>query len=236
MLLITAAQLYAAQLEAALGRKKRDFLSFSAGVAIGYVFVYLLPKLGDYTATILATEKIQSDTVLYRVWFIALGGFVFYYIINWFSVVDHRFTQHLTVLHAGAFTTYSFMVGNLLADLPWSEQILPYPIVGLVFVFHFFGITHQLRQWHPEEFERYIRWLLALSVAAGWLVGIVIPLPKSVTIAVAGFVAGAIVTNVMMEELPRHETGRLGPFLAGVGFLVLAAVILDIAAPLHDPA
>ena len=40
---------------------KKTWYPFSGGVAIGYVFLYLLPKLSDYTSIIIQTNPDSSE-------------------------------------------------------------------------------------------------------------------------------------------------------------------------------
>ncbi len=67
---------------------------------------------------------------------------------------------------------------------------------------------------------------MAISLIAGWLVGLTIKLPETFKASSSAFIAGGILINVITEKLPERERGHLRPFLAGVGLLVVIAVVM----------
>ena len=54
------------------------WVAFSAGIAIGYVFLYLMPKVAVYTHEILVTEPGRSEYAQLRLYLIALLGLLIY--------------------------------------------------------------------------------------------------------------------------------------------------------------
>lgn len=73
-----------------------------------------------------------------------------------------------------------------------------------------------LRNEHEEKFEAMGRSLLSPAIVAGWLLGLMVPMPKWLTAVAFAFLAGGIVLNVLKEELPEKRESSFLPFLTGV--------------------
>ena len=58
------------------------WVPFTGGIAIGYVFIYLLPKLSDFTQLIIAHNPNQWEFLHYRLYLIALVALVIYLITD----------------------------------------------------------------------------------------------------------------------------------------------------------
>jgi len=98
---------------------------------------------------------------------------------------------------------------------------VPYAAIVVVMALHFTAVDHLVRHWHPAAFDRALRWVFALAITAGWLLGTLTYLPGHVVATWTAVLAGAILLNVLNLELPR-PSGPLWPFLVGV--LVFAGV------------
>ena len=48
----------------------------------------------------------------------------------------------------------------------------------------------------------------------------------ALVVAITAFISDAILINVMAEELPDKDAGRMTPFLAGIGIFVLVAMAI----------
>ena len=91
---------------------------------------------------------------------------------------------------------------------------------------HFFTNDFGLHQDHEGLYDRRGRWALAGAVLSGWALGATVDVPEQGLIALFSFLAGAVVLNVLKEELPEERKSRFLPFLAGVaGYGTLLAVI-----------
>ncbi len=205
------------------------WVSFSSGIALGYVFLYMFPKLSDYTIQISQQSTANSwEFINYRIYLFALIGLVIYLVIDFYSESENKERSIIKLFNYAAFCFYSIILGYILADIPRSG-ILPIILITIVLGFHFFGINHQLFQWNHLIFTRYLRWLLALSILSGWLYGIFTPLPKEFVMTATAFLSGAIIANVMFEELSKHNR-TMKPFLTGVMIIiVIVAVIRSLA-------
>ena len=58
--------------------------------------------------------------------------------------------------------------------------------------------------------------MTAGAILTGWLVGLFVEVPNTILAMVTAFNAGALITLVVTEELPRGETGMIKGLVAGV--------------------
>lgn len=201
------------------------WVSFSSGIALGYVFLYMFPKLSDYTIQIAQQSTANSwEFINYRIYLFALIGLVIYLVVDLYSEGENKERSIIKLFNYSAFCFYSIILGYTLADMPRSG-ILPIILITIVLGFHFFGINHQLFQWNHFIFTRYLRWLLALSIFMGWLYGIFTSLPKEVMMTATAFLSGAIIANVMFEELSKHRP-TIKPLLTGVMTIMVIVTII----------
>jgi len=68
LLAIVASQALYPRVEGWLHRWRRTWLALASGVAVGYVFLFLLPKIGDYTAAIIREEPGRWEFAQYRLY------------------------------------------------------------------------------------------------------------------------------------------------------------------------
>ena len=209
-------------IERRAGDHLHRLVALTGGVALGYVSLYMLPKIGDYTAGRVADQPELPELFQYGLYLYFLGGLVLYYFLERAEGNQHPLPVWL---HAAAFAVYSFATGYVLADVPRPEYF-PYILAGMALSLHFVGICHQLRTWHPIAFDRHLRWLLGVAVVAGWIAGTVGVVPKSVLAAVVAFLGGGILVNVLREEWPHGGSGRTLPFLIGIALFVGLMVII----------
>lgn len=201
------------------------WVSFSSGIALGYVFLYMLPKLSDYTIQVAQQSTENSWEFLnYRFYLFALIGLVIYFVIDWYSESEYKEKNIIKLFNYSAFCFYSVILGFILANIP-RPGILPIILVTVVLGFHYFGINYHLYHWNPLLFTRYLRWLLALSIFGGWLCGILTESLEELVMTATAFLSGAIIANVMFEELSKHKL-TMKPFLAGVTIIILIAAVI----------
>ncbi|TDI40339.1 MAG: hypothetical protein E2P02_17205 [Acidobacteria bacterium] len=213
-------------LEERAARRRHIWVPVSAGIAIGYVFLYMLPKLSDYTRAIIAAEPSGAEFFHYRVFLFALFGFLFYFIVDRDRLPGHPRAELATSLHSASFCFYNALVGYIIPHIP-RPGLVPLFVASAVLGVHLLGINHQLRHWHPNRFDRTIRWLLAASIVFGWALATFTSLPKELLLVMTGFLAGAIVVNVMMEELPeKDDPRRVVPFLVGIGIFLVVMIFI----------
>lgn len=225
MLIIAGGHVGYRRIEQALREKQALWLSLTGGIAIGYVFLNLLPKLGQFTTKIIEAEPMAPEFWHYRLYLLGLTGLVLYFFIDRYGTDSARKPASGIVLHAVGFCAYNALIGYLLAHIQAVRAgFVPHLPIALVLGLHLFAIDHQLRQWHADIFDRTLRWLLAASVVAGWLAGVLTPVSESALAAWSAFLSGGILINVLNQELPRGRTAHVPAFLAGIGMVVLVVI------------
>ncbi len=217
-----------------------NWLSFSGGVAVAYVFESLLPKLGEWQGLITKPEKAKaavpkacqdlglleycgdlSKFINYEIFLLALAGVVFFLWVDW--VVQARQEKlgeagaagDLFGLHIGIFAAYNMLIGYITA-----HNILPGRFVQVLLVIalalHFLGVNHTLWIHYRERFDGVGRWVFAAALWFGWVLGVMTEFAEAIYIGMYSFLAGAIIVNVFNDELPNRHEGQFWPFLSGV--------------------
>jgi hypothetical protein len=222
--IVAATHLGAARIEAAAGARLRQLLSLAGGVAVGYVFVALLPKMGYYTALYVDAHPDKADASVLRLYLFGLLGFLVYFAADRYHArADGNRTA--VVLHGVVFAAYSALVGYLIAHAEEARTgYVPHVAVGAVMAVHLFAVDHQLRGWHGAAFDRALRYVLAIAVVAGWCIGHWLPLGKDAVAIWSSILAGGILVNVFSEEFPSGGRGDARAFLFGVVLVVAVAL------------
>lgn len=215
------------------GVGRSPWLSVSAGTALAYVFVYLLPKLA------LSQQKLDGSMWVgaYGFWrnhlyLIALVGLVIYYCLDTLARRAVRQSQHQPrrgslLLIVGVYGLYYLQLGYLVADVP-RPGVGAYALIAGVLSLHLMGINHGLRDLHPARYESMLRWIYAGATLGGWLVGIFTTLPLATISILSAFIAGGIIYAALREELPSHQAANLVPFVSGVSLTTLAILGLQL--------
>jgi hypothetical protein len=217
-----------------------NWLSFSGGVAVAYVFESLLPKLGEWQGLILGQGQIKSAVpnlckdlgiveycegmpkfINYEIFLLALAGVVSFLWVDW--VLQSRkgkknepgAPSDLFNLHIGIFATYNVLVGYITV-----HNILPGRFVQALLVMalalHFLGLNHTLWIHYRDRFDNVGRWIFAASLFVGWVLGVMTEFAETIYIGMYSFLAGAIIVSVFNDELPNRHEGQFWPFLSGV--------------------
>jgi len=217
-----------------------NWLSFSGGVAVAYVFESLLPKLGEWQGLIsgqgqmkAAVPKFFKDLGLveysggmpkfinYEIFLLALSGVVAFLWVDWAvqsrkeKKSEHGAHSDLFNLHIGIFAAYNVLIGYITAHniLP-GRFVLALLVIALAL--HFLGINHTLWMHYRDKFDNLGRWIFAASLFFGWVLGVMTDFAETIYIGMYSFLAGAIIVSVFNDELPNRHEGQFWPFLSGV--------------------
>jgi len=209
------------------------WLSVSAGAALAYVFVHLLPKLALNQEKFVGVPVSEAFGFLrHHMYLVALAGLVATY---WMESETARAThsEHanqgmparaLALLIVG-YGLYFLLLGYVVADVPRPE--LPaYLLIGAVLTLHVGGMTHGLRMEHPRSYDGLLRWVYAAATLLGWIIGTATRLPETTTLVWSSFTAGGITITAIREELQPHTHARFLPFLLGVAVTTAAILAL----------
>lgn len=204
------------------------WLSAAGGVSVAYVFIHLLPELARGQQVLEASESSLLGYIEHHAYLLALIGLACFYGLERL-VKSHR--RHLPEhapshggmfwLHIAAFAFYNGLIGYLLVhrEPGNSGDLLTFAVAMAL---HLLVNDFALQNHHNHLYVHRGRWMLAAAVLAGWGLGQARAIPDLAVSAAVAFIAGAIVLNVLKEELPEERNSRFSFFLLGaVGYSVL---------------
>ena len=235
MLALALVYVFGGKLQIDRFRHRRRWLSVGAGVSVAYVFIQLLPELGEAQEQFLeATVHRNLPFPEHRVAFAALVGFVLYYglehLVEWSrrSAGTEELGGHsepVFWLHIGGFAAYSALVSYLPAHWPESGPKALGIYCAAMFV-HLLGVDHSLRREHGALYDRRGKWVLAVAVLFGSALGSLFEVPVVFLSTFRGLISGGVIINSMIMELPKEKEGRFGAFCLGaMGYAVLLIVV-----------
>jgi hypothetical protein len=200
---------------------RSGWLSAASGAAVAFVFVYLLPELS--AGQELMEQVASVEWLEHHAYLIALAGFTIFYGLERLASKTVRrdasmsegdqIRRHVFWVHVVWFGFYNLMVGYLLVLHGRAEDAIVLPF-GVGVALHFVVNDHALREDHRELYEGPGRRLLA--VAAGWLLGWLLPTPPGWRAATYALLTGGIILTVLKEELPEYRESRFWAFATGV--------------------
>jgi len=200
-------------------KDRRSAISIGAGVSIAYVFVHLLPELHlarrDLVEAVGAPLPFEGAAI----YFLALVGFLSFYGLDHLRQrlregEDEGRAGLSFKLHIGGFAAYVGLMAYLLAHEP-QERLALTALFAVTIAIHFLGVDHSLREEHGLAYERLGRFVLAGMSLFGWALGLFVTLPAIVPALLVAFIAGAIIVNSAIMELPSDKDGRFVPFVIG---------------------
>jgi hypothetical protein len=197
----------------------RSVAAFTAGMAIAYVFVGMMPDLAAARGSFAAGAGAHLPHEALSVYFVALLGFVVYYGLERRRQTGEGPGQaDLALAHARlhlcGIAAYAAVISYLLVrSLEDTEtHLFKYTFAMGA---HFLTIAHGLEEAHGEMFQIWGRYVLAASVAIGWLAGAVAPMARNHLALVVAFVLGAVTLTSAMGELENARRARFAWFAAG---------------------
>lgn len=214
---------------------ERQWLSFGAGVSIAYIFVDVLPILSTSQAALAETTGTTLEKLKHQVYLVALLGLAAFYSLELLakrSRADNRVkvredctSAGVFWVHTGSFALYNALLGYLLREAE-HHGVLACALLFFALMLHFTVNDHALRSHHKALYDRFGRWLLALSVVGGYLVGTAYMLNEASIAILWAFVAGGLILNVIKDEPPQHRDTSLGAFVTGMsGYAALLVIV-----------
>lgn len=210
------------------------WLSFAGGVAVGYVFLHILPELAAHGAVFQRATRLEIALAEALVYTLALAGLVLFYGVER-AIVLSRGTRNerdnAQRPHPGIFWVHIAISAMLIMIVGYLLNHREDPTAaGLALFFgalllHFVTADFASRANHPEIYDAAGRWVLVAATLTGWALGAWVALPPIAVGALFAFVGGAIILVSLKEELPQERQSAFWPFLVGAALysvLVLA--------------
>ena len=208
----------------------RLLVSLGAGMSAAYVFVHVLPGLADLRMSFVASTEVATPYEGRALYLLALLGFLVFYSLD---NVSSRLTRSggdrpsriALWLNVAGFASYAWLLSYLLLH-HFGEGSSSMVLFAVAITLHLFGVNHGLHARHGADYERYGRPIIAGMCLLGWAAGALFSLPPDVLALVLAFVAGAVIMNSAIMELPDGGEMRVIPFLgAGLAYGVLLLVL-----------
>jgi hypothetical protein len=199
---------------------RRTIISFGAGISTAYLFVRMMPELGEARETLGEGGGVGNGMVAYL---FALIGFLLVY------GLDH-FRRGLSAANAASKTAVQSLpeVSSRVIGMVLYVLLLTYVLVqengtsvsgilqyAMAISFHFLAIDHSLRDEMGDDYDRRIRFVFAIMCLLGWLLAQLVSLPNATTALLLAFVSGAVIVNSAVMEFPTDKDGRFAPFALG---------------------
>jgi uncharacterized membrane protein len=205
------------------GKHGHIWLAISSGVAIAYIFAHLLPDIAVAQVKYSHLDGI-SGFIAKHLFLVTLSGLILYYGFDrvteyargFCSNEHHPKIKRLNrILHVIGWAIYNFLVGYLVTTIP-RAGVEPTLIITFIMIVHFLGLNFHFREVEQHFYDRYLRWVLALSVMCGWFIAQVTHFSALTKIIWFAFLTGAILINTLKEELPDGKTAHFLPFVASI--------------------
>jgi hypothetical protein len=208
------------------------WISASAGVAIAYVFVDILPLLASQQAKLLATSHTGWLRYLeHHAYLVAMLGFAFHYLVALDlgrGMAAGPVSSWTRRIGAASFLFYAFLIGYLIGE-KWDHGSQPGLIFAVAMALHFVGLDHLAYQDAPALYVRRLRHVLAALTLAGWVLAIGTRVSDQVFLLCFSFLAGGIIVVAMSVELPRLRLreSEFAAFLAGMAILSVLLLLAE---------
>lgn len=217
------------------GTPRSIWLSIAGGVSVAYVFVHFMPELAASQDTVAkAAGQLVGGLELAgrHVFLIALLGLLVFYGLTRMAQESRSKREGKPVkagrgsegeagtsprvfwIHMASFGVYNLLVGYLLLHRE-VMTLTALAFFAVAMALHFVVTDYGLNEDHKSPYRRIGRWVLALAVAAGWLLGAVTEVPEWAVAALTAFLGGGVVLNVLKEEVPSERQSRFWAFAAG---------------------
>lgn len=221
------AHLFSGKLLFLSGIPRSPWLSAAGGISVAYVFLHVLPELGERQGAIEEAGGLGRAFLEHHVYIMALAGLGLFYGLERAAKSardrDDGGSEGALVfwLHIASFSVYNALIGYLLLhrETPGLQSLLLY---SFALTLHFVVNDYGLREDHKGAYDRIGRWILTAAIFVGWGIGLVSEIHEAALAVLFAFLAGGIVLNTLKEELPKERESRFWAFaLGGVAYATL---------------
>lgn len=218
-------------------RGRRRFLSFAAGISVAYTFVHVLPAL--HVIREIHTQSPTDFKMLfpeYSVYLWTMAGFLVFYGLEIMGARPRRGPESSAGeeggaapwqpwVHIGGFALYAWLLTYLMV---WTGKgTLALCLYAVAMGMHIFPITCNLRTHYQAVYDRCGAFLLGLASLAGWASALTLNIPRPLVLNLVAVVAGGVIVNAAIAELPKEREGSYWSFLTGAAVYTALLLILS---------
>ncbi len=209
---------------------QKYWLSFADGISISYVFLGLLPKIIDGTASFPEHLGGAADILTDSPFLPLLVGLVAFYgmerlvekpVVASGPNVPHETTGLRVWIHLTSYAFYKAIIGYLIAQMNNPVSIILFVISMAV---HFLVVDYRMMEIHKGVYQRIGRWALTVAILAGWALGVTTVISPVLVTLLLSFLAGGIVLVVLEEEFSREHPSSFPAFVAAVAAYIMMQI------------
>jgi hypothetical protein len=206
-------------------RGRRRFLSFAAGISVSYTFVHVLPALHEIRA--IHTQSPADFYMVipeYSVYLWTMAGFMVFYGLETMAARPRQGLENSPGdggsegswkpwVHISGFAVYAWLLTYMMV---WTGKgTLTLCLFAVAMGMHILPIACSLSSEYQAVYDRRGAFLLALASMAGWASSLALDIPRPILLNLVAIVAGGVIVNAAIAELPKEKEGRYWYFLAG---------------------
>ena len=197
------------------------FLSAAGGIAIAYVFVDLLPKLGKSDQIVREALAGMFPLIEKHVYVMALIGFLFYFAVDRGQfLLKERGRYWLSIL---SYALFNFLIGYAVVDKD-DPEVRPLVLFTFAITLHYFMIDYSLGK--EGTYGHKEKWALVAALFLGWGAGLGKAIPPTAIALVSAFIGGGMIMNVTRHELPKQSSNSLNAFILSAFFYTVVLLFL----------
>ena len=117
-------------------------------------------------------------------------------------------------IHIGGFAIYTWLITFQLGHT--GQGVVSLCVFAVAMGLHIAPITNRLRSEYPGVYEHRGAIVLAVASLAGWACGLMLHLPGPLVLDMTAVVAGGVIVNTAITELPRERDASFWSFVWGV--------------------
>ena len=230
--ILAGAHLWASRVAGRPQRTQDTLASLGGGVAVGYVFVHLMPELASGGKELSEANIVPfaptpvAEAMLFLV---ALVGLVLFFVLDVRADEGRLSTARAYRIHLVSFAVISGLYAYTMPSLVstgWDYAVL---LTSVLFA-HILLADRALARAHPLQFKHETRWVGIAAIVIGLAAAYFLPPASDIVLGVAtAFLGGGLLMTTFREELPSASRARLPWFLLGTagmaGLLLLALAI-----------
>ncbi len=217
-------------------------LSFSGGIGAAFVFFDLLPILVEsrtHFQAVFGGNPLVVPFLEEMVFATAFLGFIVFFMLDYAAVYSRRkraveereditkvtASKPVFVVHLANLMMLSFLV-SYVVRFEVRVDVLFVVLYSIAISLHFFVADEAMEDHYGEFFVSYGRYALAPIPLIAWFTSVFLPERRSEAYVLLAFIAGAVLFNVIRDEVPKAGGREPAAFIAGAFIYAIISVAI----------